>query len=202
MTSAAKSRSHALAVAAGSAAVILALQAVPDWQPALEYRRELLAAQPWRLFTAHWVHLSWPHALVNAAAWLLLAPLFEASVGARRQLAVLAAAALAISLGLALLYPSLAWYRGASGVLHALYFAGAVLQGAASAREKSGRGMAIAGALLAGGWIKVALELPPDAQTSYAEWLAAPIVPQAHLLGALAGCVAGVALALRAPLSR
>ncbi len=194
-------RRAALVAALLGAAVILALQALPAWLPALEYRRELLAAQPWRLLTAHLVHLNWAHALVNAAAWLLLATLFRHAFDARRQLLALALGALAVSLGMALLYPSISWYRGASGALHALFFASVIVHGAAAMRGRAVPATLAAAVLLIGGWIKVALELPPGAQTPESEWLAAPVVPQAHLLGALAGCVLGLAFAAASRLS-
>ena len=45
--------------------------------PALEYRRALLASEPWRLLTAHFPHLSLTHALLNSIALMLLGRLFE-----------------------------------------------------------------------------------------------------------------------------
>lgn len=179
------------------AALIVLLQAVPAGD-ALEYRRALLAAEPWRVLTAHVVHLNWTHALVNAAAWLVLARLFAPEMGARRQVVCLLLAAAAVSAALALAYPSIAWYRGASGILHALYFAGAtvVLRNAARAPRRGGA-LALAVALVAGGWLKIALELPAGGATPYAPWLGSAVVPQAHLVGAIAGTFFGASLRRR-----
>ena len=58
------------------AALIVLLQQIDSAGAALEYRRALLAAQPWRVVTAHLVHVNWEHALINAAAWWLVARLF------------------------------------------------------------------------------------------------------------------------------
>jgi rhomboid family GlyGly-CTERM serine protease len=167
------------------AALIVLLQALPAGE-ALEYRRALLAAEPWRLLSGHLVHLNWTHALVNAAAWVVLARLFAPELDARRQALCMLLAALFVSAALALVCPEIAWYRGASGVLHALYFAGAtaMLRAALSAPRRA-LPLAFAAALVAGGWIKVALEIPRGALTPYADWLGAPTVPQAHLAGAV-----------------
>ena len=160
----------------------------------LEYRADALAAAPWRLLTAHLVHINWPHALINAAAWWVVARLYAPELPPRRQLVVIVAAALAIGLGLALLHPTIAWYRGFSGVLHALFFAGGVrwladtLRGARTLRR-----LWLPVLLVAGGAIKVVLEQPVGSHTPYADWLGAGTVPQAHLLGALTGALLGLA---------
>jgi len=187
----------ALLAALAGAALILLLQAVPEALAALEYRRALLANQPWRLLTAHLVHVNWTHALVNAAAWLVLARLFAPHLPARRQLLSLAFGAALTSLGLAALFPAIEWYRGASGALHALFFVGATAALASAARSRAWQAALPPLALLPGGWIKVALELPRGAATPHVEWLGAATVPQAHLLGAIAGTAMGLFLAGR-----
>ena len=110
--------------ALGIAAVVLLLHA-SGLGDAFEYRRALLATEPWRLLTGHLVHINWPHAVINAAALLIVARLFAPDLSAPRQLVVLLSAGVVIGLGLAALAPGILWYRGLSGVLHALFFAGA-----------------------------------------------------------------------------
>jgi rhomboid family GlyGly-CTERM serine protease len=188
-----------LTAALAGGAVILLLQSMPEGPPALEYRRAALPTEPWRLLTGHLVHVNWTHALVNAGAWLVLAWLFAPQLGTRRQLASLALGAAFISLALAGWHPSIEWYRGASGALHALFFAGASAAVGASLRARSARSALATLALLAAGWIKVALEQPGGSATPYAEWLAATTVPQAHLAGALAGTLLGLFFAARGP---
>ena len=192
----------ALLAALAGGALMLLLQSVPRLLPALEYRRAALAAEPWRLLTGHVVHVNWTHALVNAGAWAVLAWLFAPQLDARRQWLSLMLGALFISLALAGGHPSIEWYRGASGALHALFFAGAVTAVGASLRRRPGRSAPWPLVLLVGGWLKVALEQPRGSVTPYADWLAATTVPQAHLLGALAGTLLGlvfVASGARAP---
>lgn len=186
-----------LAALAGGALILL-LQALPAALPALEYRRAELPAEPWRLLTGHLVHLGWRHALVNVGAWLALALLFAPYLDTKRQLLTLALAATFISLGLAGWYPSIRWYCGASGTLHALLFAGAVAALGASLRSRSARSALIPLALLVGDAIRIALEQPGGAATPFAAWLGATTVPQAHLLGAVAGTALGLFWAARA----
>lgn len=190
--------SPALLAALAAAALILLLQAMPGIIPALEYRRTALPSQPWRLLSGHLVHLNWTHALVNAGAWLVLARLFMPQLDAKRQLLSVALGAASVSLGLAVGYPAIEWYRGASGALHALFFTGATLALAASMRQRSWPAALPPLLLVAGGWTKVALEFPRGSATPYAEWLAATTVPQAHFLGAVAGTALGLLLAAQA----
>lgn len=182
-------------MALAGAALLLLLQAAPGVPAVLEYRRQALPTEPWRLLTAHVVHVNWTHALVNVGAWLALALLFERSLDARRQLLCLVLSGLSIAFALAWLYPSVTWYRGASGVLHALFFAGASVELVAAVRRRSRSALLLPSALLAGGSLKVALQLPDAAATPYIGWLGATTVPQAHLLGAICGVLLGVLLA-------
>lgn len=187
----------ALLAALTGAALILLLQAVPSIPSLLEYRRAALVAEPWRLICGHLVHVNWTHALVNAGAWVVLAWLFAPTIGMKRQLASVALGAAFISLALAARYPSVEWYRGASGALHALFFAGATAAVGLRLRQRRARAAAVPMLLLAGGWMKVALEQPVGGATPYAEWLAATTVPQAHLLGAIAGALLGLLFSWR-----
>jgi rhomboid family GlyGly-CTERM serine protease len=180
-------------VALGAAIALLALQALGAGER-LEWRRGLLAAEPWRVVTGHLVHIGWLHALVNALALVVVARLYAPDLGVRRQLAALAASALAVSAALAWLYPEIEWYRGLSGALHGLYFAGAMTW-LLSEPQRNLRKLWLPAALVAGGWIKVALEQPVTGSVVQAEWLGAAIVPQAHLVGAACGTLLGALFA-------
>jgi rhomboid family GlyGly-CTERM serine protease len=169
---------------------------------ALEYRADAVAHAPWRLLTAHLVHINWPHALINAAAWCVVARLYAPELPPLRQAWVLVVSALAISIGLTTLHPTIAWYRGFSGVLHALFFAGGLAWLLAALRgPRSVRALWLPVVLVLGGAIKVIAEQPVGSSTPFAEWLGAGTVPQAHLLGALTGALLGVLRGLRAPAS-
>lgn len=175
------------------AALVLSLHAL-GLDEGLEYRRALLVHEPWRLLTGHLAHINWPHALINGAALVIVARLFAPDLGARRLMVVLLASGLLISLGLAWLAPGIAWYRGLSGVLHALFFAGAA-KWLTTARPRTAHTLWLPAALFVGGWIKVALEQPASDALPYADWLGAAVVPQAHLFGAACGSVFGLAFA-------
>ncbi|MBX3702704.1 MAG: rhombosortase [Steroidobacteraceae bacterium] len=170
--------------------VVLLLQFL-GWAEELEYLRPLLASEPWRLLTGHFVHISWLHAVLNCVALLLIARLFTGRLRQSEQWIVLGAAPLVISLALWIALPELVWYRGLSGALHALYFAGCVVWLASS----SGRARWLPWAALAGGALKVLIEQPWDSVFPFREWLGAAVVPQAHLFGALAGIAAGLCFA-------
>jgi len=172
--------------------IVLALELLADGA-LLEYRRSLLGAEPWRLLSAHLVHLSLIHALLNGVALLLLGRLFETRLRAGEVWLVLGTAPILISLVFWIAMPELVWYRGLSGVLHALYFAGCVVWLA----EARGRSRWWPLAALAAGALKVLLEQPWDASFPFQEWLGAPVVPQAHLIGALIGGAAGLGFGFR-----
>jgi len=182
------SRAEVLAIAIAMG--ILLLQATP-YAGALEYRNTALNTEPWRWLSGHFVHVNWQHALINAAALWVVARLFTPDLTAPRQLVALLCAAIAISAGLAWLYPSIVWYRGLSGALHGLFFAGATVW-LLKARRLRLRGLWLPLALWLGGWIKLVLEQPGGATTPYAEWLGAGVVPQAHLIGAACGTLLGL----------
>lgn len=180
---------------AGLYAIVLAVLAAELFLPAdlLEYRRALAAREPWRLFTGHFVHLSLLHAALNVVALLLLDRLFADRLRPRELFAILGIAPTVMSLILWLALPELQWYRGLSGVLHAVYFAGCVVWIAASA----GRARWLPSAALVGGTLKVLLEQPWDASFPMHEMLRVAVVPQAHLVGAIVGIAAGLVLRQR-----
>ena len=167
-----------------------------DVGSALEYRRALLAAEPWRLLTAHVVHASWPHAIVNALAWVALARLLAPELTPARQAALLASSALATGLLLWLAAPDVAWYRGLSGSLHGLCASGAVLWLARSAAAGTGAGSPrpwLWPALLLGAlWAKVLAEQSGGWPIAGGSWLGVTVVTRSHLFGAASGTLIGL----------
>ena len=178
-------------------ALIVLLQFSPAAGTVLEFERTHLLAQPWRLLTAHWVHINWLHALLNGAAWCVVARLFSTALSAPRHALVVLVASVAVSAGLALFYPKITWYRGFSGVLHALFLAGAMSWSARSLLDGPRRldRLWMPAVLLGGGWLKVVIEQPGHDTIPYAEWLGAATVPQAHLIGAICGSLLGLLFA-------
>ncbi len=156
-----------------------------DWQPG----RAL--AEPWRAWSAVFVHWSDTHLGVNlAAAAVVGAYGWQAGVPAAQALAWFVAWPLT-HLGL-LLKPDLLHYGGLSGVLHAgvaIVCLGLLLRRRGGAR--------IVGALVTLGLLaKLASEAPWGPALRHSDELDIALAPLAHSSGALAGVVCGaVALA-------
>ncbi|MEY4761400.1 MAG: hypothetical protein RLZZ200_1256 [Pseudomonadota bacterium] len=92
---------------------------------ALRYdRAKVEAGELWRLATGHLVHLDAQHALLNAAGLLLLGALFAGIAKLRYWLSSACLSVAAIDGGFWWHETGLAWYVGASGVLHGLMAAG------------------------------------------------------------------------------
>ena len=181
-----------LSLNVGLSAVVFTVMAAEllGWSDALEFRRALAATQPWRLLTGHFVHLGFLHAVLNCVALLLLGRLFADRLRPREFFGILAVAPVIISLLFLVALPDLLWYRGLSGVLHALYFAGCVVW----IGSTSGRARWLPIAALLGGMAKVLLEQPWDSSFPVHEVLRIAVVPQAHLFGSIVGSLVGFAL--------
>lgn len=87
----------------------------------LEYRREaVLAGEVWRLWSGHFVHYSMSHALQDGLVAVILALALDQAGAGSHLLLRLALIAPLLSLMLVLAVPSMAFYRGASGLDMAL----------------------------------------------------------------------------------
>ena len=158
--------------------LILALNATAEWgREALAYQRQgLLHYQWWRLLSGHLVHLDWRHALLNCGGLVVLWALFARDYSAMRWLWILTLGALSIDAALWFAYPGVNWYLGASGVLHAAWAAGAL----ATWRRGDGMGAVLLLLLV----IKLIYEQRSGLSLFEGEL---PLVPAAHLFGALGG---------------
>ena len=163
-----------------------------DWQP------QHAASEPWRAFSAAFVHWSPLHLGANLlAAAVVCAYGWAARVPSAQAAAWLAAWPLT-QLGL-LAQPALAHYGGLSGVLHA----GVAIVTLWLLVEQRGRARAVGALVLIGLLLKLASEQPwgPPLRSS-AEWDIA-VAPLAHLSGAAAGLLCGaLALLLQRSLPR
>jgi rhomboid family GlyGly-CTERM serine protease len=159
-------------------------------QPAIDFRAALAASQPWRLWSAAWVHYSAAHLAVNAAGTVLVAAL---GVAARLPPRAALAWALAWPLTHALLAvePRIAYYGGLSGLLHA----GVAVAGAWLVCSERGRPRAIGAALLGGLALKVFYEAPWREALPASPALGIVTAPLAHASGALCGAISGMVAA-------
>lgn len=178
-------------------AAVLAAGALAGWllpSPSIDWQPALAAREPWRAWTAAFVHWSPLHLGAN-----LLGALVVGAFGRAGELPWRAAlawfAAWPMTHAALLLRPELAHYGGLSGVLHAGVAAAAVwlLLGG------HGRTRAIGGLVLAGLALKVALEEPWGAPLRRpADWDIA-IAPLAHATGAIAGALLALVLRRQSP---
>jgi len=152
-----------------------------DWQPGLAW------SQPWRAFSAVFVHYSALHLAANLAGAVLVGALGHAvPVPSRTALAWFVAWPLT-QFGLAM-QPDLLHYGGLSGVLHAgvmvvivhLVFAGTTTQ--------RRMGLAILAVLAA----KVIHEAPWEMRLRRPEGWDIAVAPLAHGTGAIAGAICGM----------
>jgi rhomboid family GlyGly-CTERM serine protease len=148
-----------------------------DWEPGVAL------AQPWRWWSAAWVHWSDGHRWANLLGTLLVATLGWRAHCDRIDSAAWFLAWPITQLGL-LLQPGLLHYGGLSGVLHA----GVVIAACSLLRRERGGRRVVGAAILAGVALKVLLEQPwhgPPLRSSPGWDIA--LAPAAHLSGALAG---------------
>jgi rhomboid family GlyGly-CTERM serine protease len=147
----------------------------------LRYDRGAIAAGGWwRLLTAHIVHLDTHHLLLNALGLVLMWSLFASDFDGVEWCVIVFAGALGVSSGLWWLSPRVAWYVGASGVLHSVMAAGTAKH------------------LLERAWDRWLLVVFLTGKLAY-EQFGGPepplVVVDAHLYGAVCGFAAGAVLA-------
>ena len=160
--------------------------AVIDWQPALAW------TQPWRWWSAAWVHYSTLHLGANVAGAALVAALGWAARVPRRVAVAWLIAWPSSHVALAL-EPAVRHYGGLSGVLHA----GVAVVAVHLVRNGRRQRRWIGGAMLAGLAFKIILEKPWAGAVQHPPGWDIATVPLAHLTGVIAGLLA--ALAAREP---
>lgn len=174
------------ALAAGLAVALPATAL--DWQPSLAWQ------QPWRFFSAAFVHWSAQHLIANLAGCAMLAWLGAAAhLPARCSGAWLLAWPLTQA-GL-LAWPALAHYGGLSGLLHA-GAAVAVIELLHRRGHERLIGAALALGLATKLWLEQPLVGPPLREVAGWDIL---LAPAAHLCGVLAGALAWAISALATP---
>ena len=175
--------SLAALLAAGSLLAWFAPAALLDWQP------ELAGHEPWRWWSAAFVHWSSLHLGANLLGAALVAALGQVGDLSRRAALAWFIAWPLTQLGL-LLQPDLLHYGGLSGVLHA----GVAVAAVTLVQGERGRRRAIAGALLFGLAVKLLLEAPWGPPLRHpADWDIA-VAPLAHSTGAVCGAVLALLL--------
>lgn len=154
----------------------------------LRYERSALdELELWRLVTGHLVHLGIGHFLLNAAGLLLVALLVGDAFTARAWWLVVGVCVFTIDAAFWLLYPTLEWYVGLSGVLHGMLVAGVVMSIRTRTLESGLIAAAVAAKLL---FEQIIGPLPGSEASS-----GGAVVVDAHLYGAIGGLVSIAILA-------
>jgi rhomboid family GlyGly-CTERM serine protease len=155
------------------------------------YDRHVLFIEPWRLWTAHWVHLGAWHFALNAIALALLPEIF---LRTSERIFVLLWFVLPpfLSLILYIFQPNLVQYAGLSGVLHGIYLATALnaIQSSHVAERRMGCLVAL-GLCLKVGWEAY------SGNSHTAKLIGAPVILQAHQYGSILGFLIWFILQLR-----
>ncbi|WP_162818051.1 rhombosortase [Aquirhabdus parva] len=149
----------------------------------LVYIPSLLHAEPWRLWTGHWVHLGAWHWGLNAIALVLLPEIFF-QASSKIFLFLWFALPVLISLLFFFFMPTLSLYAGLSGVLHGLYLVMALNAiTSKNANERLMGWIVVLGLCLKVGWEFYS----GNSQT--AKLIGAPVILQAHQYGAGLGFI-------------
>jgi rhomboid family GlyGly-CTERM serine protease len=140
----------------------------------------VIAGEWWRIVTGHLVHLGWSHLLMNLAGlWLIWQLFLSREKPIPYCLYRLPVLTIGPSLGLLLLSPEVAWYRGLSGMLHGL-LAYALLQQLGRQPLQSSLLLALFAGKLA--WEQFSGPLPGSES-----WTGGRVIVDAHLYGMLCG---------------
>ncbi len=154
---------------------------------ALAYNRDALeAGEFWRLLTAHFVHLSVTHVLLNLAGLALVVWIVGHAYSWSQWLFVTFLSIVIIDAGFWFLSPELAWYVGISGFLNGILAAGLVVGIAGRERESIVLGVVVLAKLT---WEQTVGPLPGSESTS-----GGAVVVIAHIYGAVGGLLAAAFL--------
>ncbi|MGF1723438.1 rhombosortase [Photobacterium nomapromontoriensis] len=162
---------------------MMAVAQLPSAQSILAWQQSTIAqGEVWQIVTGNFTHTNWPHMIMNSIALAIITFIFRAQLNAYRLLGLLFG--LSAIIGITLLWSSMNWYAGLSGVLHGLFAWGACRD--ILAKEKLGWLM------LAGVIIKVAEEQVFGGSLSSAALIDARVAIEAHLTGVIAGIVIAI----------
>lgn len=145
-------------------------------------RAAILGGEVWRLLTGNFLHLGWPHLLLNLAGLALIWMFFGERFSTRHWLIIIAGTALATGVGLLLFTPRVGWYVGLSGALHGFFIAGCM----AEIRLKLREGYWLLALIV----IKLIWEQWQGPMPGTSDMAGGEVIVDAHLYGAIAGLAA------------
>jgi rhomboid family GlyGly-CTERM serine protease len=145
-------------------------------------------AEFWRVVTAHWIHFSWQHLLLNSLGLVLIVAIARPTWSIGRWIVYNLLLAIGISMLLTWFNPELNWYVGYSGVLFGVFLLAAI--------ELFKTERIIALLLGLGVCIKVVLEQTSSATVTTSDFIGVPVIIDAHLYGILLALAITLAFAL------
>ncbi len=153
----------------------------------LRYERVAIAwGEYWRLLSAHFAHLGYPHLALNLAGLLLVWLLVGRLYSTWQWLLVAAFSIVVMDAGFWFVDSEMRWYVGLSGLLHGLLLAGAI----AGFRSLPVESIVIAAVVVA----KLAYEQIVGPLPGSESVAGAAVVVNAHLYGAIGGALAAAAI--------
>ena len=145
------------------------------------YQRDLMTGEPWRWWTAHWVHVGWRHYALNMLAFLSLPFIFPQLQRQTLLLGLLVLPPL-LSAGLYGLLPAVQAYAGLSGILHGIFVVAAI-ESLFIQRERKFAILVL---------VCIALKIGVEKWMGYSEtaqFIQAPVLIESHQIGVLAGII-------------
>lgn len=145
------------------------------------YQRDLMTGEPWRWWTAHWVHVGWRHYALNMLAFLSLPFIFPQLQRQTLLLGLLVLPPL-LSAGLYELLPAVQAYAGLSGILHGIFVVAAI-ESLFIQRERNFAILVL---------VCFALKIGVEKWMGYSETaqlIQAPVLIESHQIGVLTGII-------------
>ncbi|WP_034280646.1 rhombosortase [Alkanindiges illinoisensis] len=145
------------------------------------YQRDLMTSEPWRWWTAHWVHVGWRHYALNMLAFLSLPFIFPQLQRQTLLLGLLVLPPL-LSAGLYGLLPAVQAYAGLSGILHGIFVVAAI-ESLFIQRERKFAILVL---------VCIALKISFEKWMGYSETaqlIQAPVLIESHQIGVLTGII-------------
>ncbi len=143
----------------------------------------------WRWVTAHLVHASWSHTMMNIAGLAVVWLLFHQRLSGWSGLLIVLVSVVVMDAGFWFRDTQLGWYVGMSGLLHGLYTAGAW--------DETWRGRSGGIWLFIGVVAKLIYEQKFGALPMTEASSGGPVWVNAHLYGAVGGFIAATLLNFR-----
>ncbi|WP_083329187.1 rhombosortase [Marinobacter salinus] len=102
---------------------------LPETSSFLQYQHDFAqSGEVWRLVSAHFVHLDWPHFLLNLLGLWLLWLLVGKAFNMDQWLLLIVLLSVSITMGLRIWSPEVDWYVGLSGLLYGMLAIGLVMR--------------------------------------------------------------------------